>query len=255
MWLRDFEFDDLFASVEAVVHAGAAVPRPGDAPDENQLFDANVRSVANLGEWARRRGVPLIHISGAIVYTNPGAEGLRESDPLGWSGLGGYYGFTKLLAEDVLRREEAAGLQVAIVRPTSIYGFGLRPEKLVPSTVRKARSGEVIELREPVEESTNLIHAADVASAVTALLRERAWITVNVAADANTSILTLAETCVALAGRGTVEIVPSSGATQPPTHRFRLNTELAKARLNWAPSISLADGIRSILDEAVLVAS
>jgi len=254
-WKTDAEFDSVFESADAIVHAGASVPSAGRQVAEAGLFDANVRAPANLGGWARRRGLPVVFISGAIVYAKQSDASIRESAPLGWSGFGGFYGLSKLLAEDVLRREEQAGLRLAVLRPTSIYGHGLGAGKIVTSIATRAGAGEVIELAEPVADSTNFIHAADVASGIVKVLQGEAWRTFNIATPANTSVLELAQTCVAAAGKGRVEIRKGDGAPRAATTRFRLDCEAARQQLGWAPRVDLSEGIRSMLEKTAIVVS
>ena len=116
-WRSFDELDELFKGARAIVHAGAMVPKAEGPLDEGRMFDANVRACLNLGEWALARSVPVVHISGAIVYVEPDRQGIDETAPTGHSGLGGFYGLTKLLAEDIFRRLRERGLQVAILRP------------------------------------------------------------------------------------------------------------------------------------------
>jgi UDP-glucose 4-epimerase len=252
-WKTDAELDAIFASAAAIVHAGAAVPSAAHPLNDGELFDANVRASSNLGEWARKRGVPIVHVSGAIVYADLSAKCILESASLGWSGLGGFYGLSKLLAEDVLRREEQAGLRLAVLRPTSIYGHGLSAEKMVASLAARAARGEVIELTGPVSDSSNFIHAADVAAAVVRIIERNAWATFNLGSAENTSVLDLARTCVAVAGRGKVQIAPVQGAPRSPTSRFQVDCGAARRTLDWAPRLDLSDGIRSMLDQTAIV--
>ena len=243
----------MFASADAIIHAGAAVPSARSSYGENELFDANVRAVFNLAGWARKRQLPFVHISGAIVYANPNGPDIREDAPLGWSGLGGSYGLTKLLAEDVLRREEGRGLALAILRPSSIYGYGLAAEKIICSFLNRAREGAAIELSEPVDDGADLIHAADVASAVVKVLKREAWETFNLGAGKCTSVRDLAATCISVAGEGTIEITDGDGPPRPPERRFGLNCQLANERLGWSARIGLPEGLRAVLEHEVLV--
>ena len=94
-WLLDTEFDDLFEGAQAVVHVGANVPRFPKQVDEASVYDANVRACTNIGLWAVKRDVPIIYVSGAIVYSDQTACFQHESSELGWNDLGGFYGFSK----------------------------------------------------------------------------------------------------------------------------------------------------------------
>ncbi len=252
-WKTDGEFDALFQSVDAIVHAAAAVPRGPGLLSEQVLYDANVRATFNLGRWALTRDQPLVYVSGAIVFAEPNATGIREDAPLGWTGLGGAYGLTKSLAEATIRQLKDLGLKAAIVRPSSVYGHGLDADKVICRFLKRATAGDAVELAEPVTDSSNLVHAADVASAIVQILLGRSWETFNVAAPTGTSMISLAETCIAVAGNGCLTLTPRNQPSRPPVHRFGLSCDLAQARLGWSPRVSLEAGLRAIIEERVIV--
>ena len=248
-WLSLTELDDLFNGVQAIIHVGAMVPRKSRLVDERCMFDANVRACLNLGLWAISRKVPIVHISGAIVYAEHDREGLTEDAALGWSGLGGFYGFSKLLAEDVFKRLVQQGLKLAVVRPSSLYGFGLPADKMISHFLATAKEGGTIELVPPVHDSVDFIHAADVALAILAILKAEAWDTFNIASGSAVSIKELAEACVLVAGRGNVLINEGQAQARDPTTRFALNTDRAKSRLGWQPLLDIKQGLRMMLQE------
>ena len=252
-WKTDGELDELFVSVDAVIHAGATVPNAQSLCDDDKLFDANVRATFNLANWARKRGLPLVYVSGAIVYANSDDRDVREDAPLGLSGFGGFYGLTKLLAEDILRREKDAGLRLAIIRPSSIYGHGLSVEKLICSFLNRASEGEVIELSEPVADRVDLIHAADVADAVVKVLQNDAWDTFNLASGCDISIIDLAKTCISVVGKGCISVKKNQKVSRPPIRRFDLNCRSAEMRLGWSAQVSHAVGVRAVFEQKVIV--
>jgi UDP-glucose 4-epimerase len=248
-WRSLTELDVLFADVQAIVHVGAMVPRKSGAINEGRMFDANVRACLNLGRWAISRNVPIVHISGAIVYAEHDREGLVEDATLGWSGLGDFYGFSKLLAEDVFKRLRQQGLKLAVVRPTSIYGYGLPADKMVSHFLATAREGGTIELTPPVHDRVDFVHAADVARAILAMLEAEAWDTFNIASGGAVSIKELAEACVSVTGRGSVLINEDQAPARDPINRFALNTERAKNYLGWQPLLDIKQGLRMMLQE------
>jgi nucleoside-diphosphate-sugar epimerase len=248
-WLSSTELDDLFSGVQAIVHVGAMVPRQSGLIDEGCMFDANVRACLNLGLWAISRNVPIVHISGAIVYAEHDREGLTEDATLGWSGIGGFYGLSKLLAEDVFKHLCQQGLKLAVVRPTSIYGYGLPAEKMISNFLATAKEGGAIELAPPVHDRVDFIHAADVALAILAILKADAWNTFNIGFGCAVSIKQLAEACVSVTGRGRILINEDKAQARDSIIRFALNTSRAKNLLAWQPSLDIERGLRMTLQE------
>lgn len=245
-WREPVALDALFPGVQAVVHAGALV-LPSGKVDEARMFDANVRACLNLGQWAMSRSLPLVYVSGAIVYADPCASLQKESAELGWSGLGGFYGFSKLLAEDVLMRLRQQGLKLAVLRPTSIYGQGITAEKMVRRFLSVAAAGDVIELVQPVEDRIDIVHAADVSSATVAVLERECWDTLNVSSGKPISVRELAAACLAVAGRGSVSIGGALPADYRPATKYSLDITRARDRLGWQPQIDVRTGLAMLL--------
>ena len=250
-WLPLEKLDALFAGVQAVIHAGAMVQQSGHV-DKARMFDANVRACLNLGEWAISRNVPVIYISGAIVYADTLAPEQKEDAPLGGSGLGGFYGFSKLLAEDVLLRLHQQGLKLAVVRPTSIYGFGITADKMVRRFLAIAEAGGVINLTQPVHDRIDLVHAADVSCAVVAILNSNCWDIFNLSSGSPISIKELATECISLTGRGSISISGETPLGYKPQSRYSLNSEWATSRLGWLPEIDIQQGMNMLLQGRVL---
>ena len=247
-WLSSKELDDLFSGVQAIVHVGAMVPRHSGLIDEARMFDANVRACLNLGLWAVSRNVPIVHISGAIVYAEHDREGLTEDAKLGWSGVGGFYGLSKLLAEEVFESLCEKGLKLAVVRPTAIYGLGIPVGKMISNFLATAKEGGAIELYPPVHDRVDFIHASDVAHSIIAILQADAWCKFNIGSGCALSIKQLAEACVSVTGRGRILINEDTGEARDPIVRFALNTSRAKNLLGWKPLIDIERGLRMTLN-------
>lgn len=250
-WLALEELDSLFGQVQAVVHVGAIVPKRSGIIDEAKMFDANVRSCVNLCQWAISRNVPIVQVSGAIVYAECDRQNQNEEAALGWNGQGGFYGFSKLLAEDVFKRFAQRGLRLAVLRPSSIYGYGLPADKMISRFLATANMGNTIELAQPVNEKVDVIHAADVSRAILAILQKEVWDIFNIASGRPVSIKDLAEACILVAGRGSILIKEDELQRSDPITRFSLDSGRANRLLGWQPRLDLSDGLRMMLQERV----
>jgi UDP-glucose 4-epimerase len=247
-WLAPEQFDAMFPGVQAVVHAGAMVQTTGSV-DQGLMFDTNVRACVNLAQWANSRMVPVVHISSATVYEDISSAQLDEDAVTGWSGLGGFYGLSKLLAEDALRRLCRQGLRLAIVRPSSLYGFGLADTKLVSRFLAMASAGATIKLVPPVHDRIDFVHAADLALAILAILRAEAWETFNIASGQSVSVKELADACVIVAGRGNISVDEIQTVQREPVTRFSLDIGRATLRLGWQPQLDIKQGLDMMLRE------
>ena len=183
-WKSFDDLDHIFGSVLAIFHFGAQLPYndfKNDNRQTQQIFDANIRSCLNLAEWAKLRNIPIVFLSGAVVYKNPHASRIIEADPKVVNGFGGFYGYSKLLAEGIFGHFSSEGLKCIILRPSSIYGYGLPSEKLVQNYIDIAFSNSDIRIT-GYKNRINLIHAYDVATAAFSAYKNESWGIFNISA-------------------------------------------------------------------------
>lgn len=240
-WKKFDQLDSVFGSSAAVFHFAAQLPNNDSSTVD--IFDANVRSCLNLAEWALSRAVPLVFLSGATVYKDAHGKNITESDEKVVNGFGGFYGYSKLLAENIFEHFRNDGLKIVILRPSSIYGYGLSNEKLIPSFIASASRGETILISQP-ENRVNLIHAYDVARAALTAYESNSWGVFNIGAESH-SIIDIAEMAIKISGKGEVSLTDTD-YDHKPFNRFDLDSSLAKASFDFQPVISLQEGMELI---------
>ena len=76
-------------TLDAVIHAGASVPGP-EQLTASQMFAANVMATVCIGEWAFKKQIPFVYLSGAVVYQDESSTGIDETAPVSPSGFGGF---------------------------------------------------------------------------------------------------------------------------------------------------------------------
>jgi nucleoside-diphosphate-sugar epimerase len=251
-WLSLEALDSLFDNADAIIHAGAIVDSSNSNVGESSMFDVNVRACINLAEWAANRSTPLVFISSACVYADPDSGFLPETAPTGINKLGGFYGKTKLIAEDILSRYRQSGLKLAVIRPSSLYGYGGHESKMLYKFLSLAVRGQIIELIPPVEDCIDFLHAADLATSVIRVLENDYWCTLNVASGRPISIQELALACVAAAGSGSVKINKERSLRRQTLRRFMLDTTSAHQHLAWHSSIGIQQGLIMALSGQLL---
>ncbi len=244
------ELTKKFPDVEAIFHIGALVPSYNQNVTDVALLDTNVRSCIPLALWALERNISLIYLSGAIVYNNPFEKNIKENAQATDTSLGGFYGYSKLLAEKTLDYYVKLGLKLTILRASSIYGFGLASEKLIMKQLALASTNDTIYLNPPINESINLIHAADVVSAMVKALENKVRGVFNLAYTREYSVLEIAQTCIGLYKKGKIEILPSSINDTPMKTKFCLDITKAKETFNFEPKIDLHTGLEHISNKA-----
>lgn len=102
---------------DIVVHAAAALPIRAS---RESIFAVNVDGTATVLTAALEARVRrVVFVSSTAVYGVPERHPIVESDPL--VGVG-WYGESKIAAEEVCREAAARGLEVVIVRPKTFVG-------------------------------------------------------------------------------------------------------------------------------------
>ena len=124
--------------VGVVFHCAALV---SDWARVSEIEAANVLGTRNVLAAAVQAGVPrLVHVSSTDVYGHPGTR-VGEQHRAG--GFANWYSQTKRAAEaEVLRAHRDGSLEVAIVRPATVYGPGSRD--VVGEIARALRSGQML---------------------------------------------------------------------------------------------------------------
>ncbi len=243
-WKNLDQLDYIFGSVSAVFHFGAMVPNNELIDDNNQtkkIFDINVRSCLNLAEWAKLRNVTIIFLSGAVVYENPYSKKINENNSKVVNGFGGFYGYSKLLAENIFNHISLDGLKCVILRPSSIYGYGLLSSKLVQNYLNMASSNDLIKVKGS-RNKINFIHAYDVANAAFQAFNKKTWGTFNISSRESNTILEVAEIAISIFKNGKIKICDDD-KNESEFSRFDLNSELAKKNFGFEPLINLQEGM------------
>jgi GDP-L-fucose synthase len=211
----------------------------------------------NALEAAAAEGVERVVLVSSTTGYPAGAEPKREDmmftgDPPGdWFGVGWVHRFLEKQL-DWYCRLARIGAGIAL-RPTLVYGphddFDPVSAHFVPSFIRR-----VIERENPIEiwgdgsQSRNLIHAADVASAVVAALQDKepGFGAYNVSAPRSSSVKDVLTALVELDRFDDAKIVyrpeRASGAAT-----LDVSAEAFGVRYGWRPAMSLRDGLAGTL--------
>jgi nucleoside-diphosphate-sugar epimerase len=183
------------AGVSDAVFCASAIP---GAESPQDVFDRiNVQGTRRLCTQLESAAAleHLVLLSSVAVY----GSGVRTTaEPPTPSGP---YGQSKLSQERVVRDWAAArAVTLTILRPSSIYGPGARPNTVLPIFVDRARRGESLDVTAPRKAVQNFVHVEDVVECIVASLRRRPDATLNVFADETLTYLELARRIAARLG-------------------------------------------------------
>lgn len=245
-------WDRLLPGADVVIHlACAAMTDLGDVADNVQT---NLPAFAALMAAARRHGIARVVVAGSCFeYGSTGelvtGRGLREDDPLRPTNI---YGATKaaisLLAVPLA---EALSLETIILRPFHVYGAGERADRIVPSVIDAALSGQAVRTTDG-RQVRDFVHCDDVAAAfveaATAPPGRPGVRVYNIGTGIATSVVdvidTLARMCEMPAER-----LRKGEIAHRPHEMWRLVSDPARARdeLDWSARVRLDDGLRALV--------
>jgi len=187
-------------------------------------------------------GLRLVHIGSGFEYgTVTGA--VDEDTPPNPQNL---YEITKLDGTRALSEVcRERGLRGATARVFSAYGPGEHPARLLPSLLRAAHTGEILELTAG-EQERDFTMVRDVAEGLLRLgmVPNVADGVVNLATGVQTSVRAFAETASELLGMSPDQLRFGVLPYRPgEVHQGRVSTRRVEAALGWKPSRSVSDGI------------
>lgn len=220
----------------------------------------NLQIQNNLIHGAWQAGVrKLLFLGSSCIYPKLAPQPLKEeyllTGPL--EPTNQWYAIAKIAGIrmcQAYRRQH--GCDFISAMPTNLYGpndnYDLQGSHVLPALIRKFHEAKVRGDREVVCWGTGsplreFLHADDLARALVFLMRNySSEEIINVGSGHETSIKNLAELIMAITGfEGSI-----SWDTTRPDGQARKMLDSSRLRsLEWAPSISLEDGIRSVCHE------
>lgn len=124
--MRDADrVEEAARGVDVIYHlaAGQRMKPQFSALKEDEIYEMNLRGVANVLDAAARLGVrKVVFVSSSGIYGIPRTLPCTEDHPTRPLGA---YGYSKLEAEGLCRQAIARGLDVTVLRPMSIFGPGM----------------------------------------------------------------------------------------------------------------------------------
>lgn len=188
-------------------------------------------------------------ISSADVYGRPLTDRVAEDHPLSARSP---YAAAKIGAEQMAGAfAQAHGLEVAILRPFSIYGPGVSRYSLLWTILEQARARTEITLADlkPVRDYCFVDDLAE-AAVRAALAPIESPLTVNVGSGVGTSVADLARMTLRVIGRTADVVERAHDKRMGDSEIYRLVADPTKAQglLNWHATIDLATGLRMTIE-------
>jgi UDP-glucose 4-epimerase len=240
---QEDQLEPVLAQCGTVVHLACSTTPSASAASSSLEF-ANLALTLRLVDLLRKQpGTHLIFFSsGGTVYGNPQTLSVTEDSPL--APLSNY-GASKASQEVFCSALRAEGHPITILRPSNAYGPGqmmTRGFGLVRTMLEHVRAGTPLEVWGDGENIRDFIYIDDIVEATWGLINlTQDSSTYNLGSGMGFSINQVRAIVEAQCGRALQTIYrPARGVD---VRGVVLDSARLKTRLDWQPTVELADGI------------
>lgn len=244
------ELPHIDAPVDWVMHlASPAAPRDYQSQPLHTMVTGS-EGTRRMLDLAQSKQATFLLASTSEVYGDPEVHPQPEYyhgnvNPVGPRSM---YDEAKRYAE-ALTTVYSSEVDTRIARIFNTYGPGMRPDgRLVPTFVKQALEGRDLTVHGSGKQTRTLCYVADLVRGLIALMERGNADPVNLGGQTETTVLYLAETIRELAGTdSSIAYLP-----RPVDDPERRKPDLTRAMglLNWAPVVSLGDGLEQTIEEA-----
>jgi nucleoside-diphosphate-sugar epimerase len=242
-----------------IVHVGAIGSPIPLARDPRLALEVNVLGTVNVLEAARASGVERV-----IAFSSIGVLPAARYEPIdadhptltaGEASGTGFYGASKIAAEAFsVAYADAFDLDVRIIRPSAVYGFGMNFPLHVRPIVEGVARGERVVIESGGSLARDHTHVEDVIGLTIALMRaddpaDRVFYAAT--GGPLTDGFEIARIVRELVPGADIEVNGDLGAEDrlQASRRGRLSIKSAEEQLGWRPQVSLRDGLSGYLEE------
>ncbi len=221
--------------------------------DPVQTIRTNILGAMNMLELARRLRIPILQSSTSEVYGDPQEHPQHESywgnvNPIG---IRSCYDEGKRCAETLFfDYHRQYGIPIKVVRIFNTYGPHMLPNdgRVVSNFIMQALKGGDITIYGDGSQTRSFCCVFDLVNALEAMMHTPNRVTgpINLGNPGEFTVRQLAETIIRLTDSKS-KIVYKPLPQDDPARR-RPDITLARELLDWAPEISLEDGLRLTID-------
>lgn len=244
--IRDAALADVFTEVQPDVVSHHAAQISVQASIDEPRLDAsiNVEGSVNLLECCRASGVRkvLYASTGGALYGEPGYLPCDEEHPIAPLS---HYGVSKYVTELYLSLyQRLYGLDYTILRYPNVYGPRQDPHGeagVVAIFIGRMLADEPVTIYGDGEQTRDFVYVGDIARASIAALTEASGESINLGSNHGSSVNEVFQTLAAITDyrRDANYAPPRKG----DIYQIALTGARAKELLDWAPSVSLLQGL------------
>jgi nucleoside-diphosphate-sugar epimerase len=245
--------------ITTIVHTAALVGLETSLQQPAATYLTNIMGFVNMCEAARQSGVGrVVLVSSNAVYHGSQNGQLSETDPVFSVERGnpaGHYGTSKMMQEAVaLAYATSHSMDVAVLRVTAIYGFGMRAPLYIKPMVENAVLGKPTRIPSGGPMKRDYTYVLDCAAAIVLAVgassdsaRPRV---LNVSAGRVLTAAAVADVVRRTVPGADIEIGDSLTPLESENAKMRapLDITAARAALGWSPIWSIESGVTDYVE-------
>ncbi|SCY38434.1 NAD-dependent epimerase/dehydratase family protein [Flavobacterium caeni] len=219
---------------DVIVHCHAAVSSGTTVLDKETLYDGNIVATERiLDQFPNAKH---LYISTASVY-GPACETITEhTQPNPQTD----YAQSKRDAENLVLQQR----QSAVIRLSSLYGIGMKPNTLIPNYVTQALEKQTITVWGTGARKQNYFHIDDAVSLIQTIIEKGQWHQPIFLGVSNWEFTNL-EIAQIVASATNAQIVHQNDDT---SISVKYDNSFTQNTLNWHPETNIESGIKSYIE-------
>ncbi len=236
-------------NIDVLIHCAAYIPPSySDRSEIEKCITDNTIATSNLLDKAERQGVKaFIHLSSGQIYKrkcnhdDPGqAHDIFASEQDAVYPERAHPYLVSKAAADFLVGSHEGKIRTVILRPSSIYGIGMKPVGVIHRLIKKIKNHETIDMRNE-DYHIDLVHVEDVVDMIKKCAESKVSGVYNVGGGNHTTTRQLAIELGAMLGVEPLLQNTKSTWGHPPLDIRKARGELGYHPINWT------DGLKSFV--------
>ncbi len=231
-------------ATEIVIHLAAKTFVPDSWKTPELFLQTNTLGTVLALEYCRKHGARMIFIS-SYLYGNPASLPINE---LARISIPNPYALSKKAAEDYCRfYADSYKVNMVIIRPFNLYGFGQSENFLIPEIILQVLKGGAIHVKD-LEPKRDYIFITDFIEAIIKCMDSHRFEIFNIGSGTSYSVKEIIQMIQDICGTNLPVI---SSAEKRPAEIMDTIADISKARelLQWIPSTTMNEGLSRIVKQ------